>query len=106
LLDGVQQLLDIFLAKGFALKGSLTPGPGADAFSVRLEGPANLWSLQVGGQRGAAGGCSADISIDAASMQHIAARLVRVDRSSTKYFYGRKPNDVCLVLKHPCFCSR
>lgn len=47
LLDGVQQLLDLFLAKGFALKGLLTPGPGADAFTVRLEGPANLWSLQV-----------------------------------------------------------
>lgn len=52
LLAGVQRLLDIFVAKGFALKATLTPhtssgGGGGGGFTVRLDGPANLWSLQV-----------------------------------------------------------
>ncbi|EFN55426.1 hypothetical protein CHLNCDRAFT_134590 [Chlorella variabilis] len=52
LLAGVQRLLDIFVAKGFALKATLTPhtssgGGGGGGFTVRLDGPANLWSLQA-----------------------------------------------------------
>lgn len=66
LLAGVQQILDIYVANGYALKASITPGgsggsgrptlspvEGASAasagsgFTVKLEGPANLWSLQV-----------------------------------------------------------
>ena len=59
LLKGVQQLLDVFVANGFALKSSLQVTAGSDAagdgpaaagpttFTVRLEGPANLWSLQA-----------------------------------------------------------
>ena len=56
LLEGVQRLLDVYVANGYALKSSLQVTPGSDAagsglagptsFTVRLEGPANLWSLQ------------------------------------------------------------
>lgn len=51
LLSGVQAVLDIFSDRGFALKTSVVPsGSSSDgrlAFTVRQEGPANLWSLQV-----------------------------------------------------------
>lgn len=55
-LAGVQQLLDIYVDRGYALKATLTPaatpngsggGPAQGAFEVRLEGAANLWSLQA-----------------------------------------------------------
>lgn len=51
-LAGVESLLGVFNAQGYALKASLTPGPssssvGGTTFAVRLEGPANLWSLQA-----------------------------------------------------------
>ena len=54
LLAGVQQVLDIFMSQGYALKATLTPGSsssssseaGSLSFTVRLEGPANLWGLQ------------------------------------------------------------
>lgn len=70
LLAGVQQILDIYAAQGYALKATVAPGDGGapggkptlspvgggggsggEAFTVKLEGPANLWSLQVGGWR-------------------------------------------------------
>lgn len=49
---GVQQLLDIFVARGYALNaavGEVQPSPSGrgGTFTVRLEGPANLWSLQM-----------------------------------------------------------
>lgn len=47
---GVQAVLDIFAARGYALKTSVLPGGGGSGrltFTVRQEGPANLWSLQV-----------------------------------------------------------
>ena len=67
LLASVKKILDIYVANGYALKASLIPGStgggsgraslspvdgsGAAAagssFTVKLEGPANLWSLQV-----------------------------------------------------------
>lgn len=49
-LAGVQQLLDIYTDRGYALKATLTPGAsggGAAEFTVRSEGSANLWSLQA-----------------------------------------------------------
>lgn len=74
LLAGVQRLLDIYVDRGYALKASLAPGSsgggggratlsplGAGAaaaavdFEVKLEGPANLWSLQVGAAQGGQG---------------------------------------------------
>ena len=52
----MQQVLDVFMAQGYALKATLTPGSsdtggsgssgGSLSFTVRLEGPANLWGLQ------------------------------------------------------------
>lgn len=68
LLAGVQQILDIYVANGYALKATITPGSSGgggsgrptlspvdgtsaasagSSFTVKLEGPANLWSLQV-----------------------------------------------------------
>jgi hypothetical protein len=51
LMAGVQQVLDIFAAKGFSLKTTLLPKPASggsgDGFTVVQQGPANLWSLQV-----------------------------------------------------------
>ncbi|KAI7836094.1 hypothetical protein COHA_010022 [Chlorella ohadii] len=70
LLAGVQQILDIYVANGYALKASVTPGSSGggggsgrptlspvdgtsaaagagSSFTVKLEGPANLWSLQA-----------------------------------------------------------
>ncbi|KAL4428540.1 hypothetical protein ABPG75_002629 [Micractinium tetrahymenae] len=50
LLAGVQAVLDIFAARGYALKTSITPSGGSEGrltFTVRQEGPANLWSLQA-----------------------------------------------------------
>lgn len=70
LLAGVQRLLDIYQDKGYALKATLIPGGSSShkatltpvgssagssagglgsSFEVRLEGPANLWSLQARG---------------------------------------------------------
>jgi hypothetical protein len=43
----VASLLHLFEGQGYALKASLAPGSSANAFAVRLEGPANLWSLQA-----------------------------------------------------------
>ncbi len=76
LLAGVQQILDIYVANGYALKASVTPGSSGgggagrptlspvdgtsaaagagSSFTVKLEGPANLWSLQVRCLEGAA----------------------------------------------------
>jgi len=46
---GVQELLDVMVGQGYALKASVldvAPGPGrSGSFRVRLEGPANLWGL-------------------------------------------------------------
>ncbi|KAI3428408.1 hypothetical protein D9Q98_007235 [Chlorella vulgaris] len=51
LMAGVQQVLDIFAAKGFSLKTTLLPKPASggsgDGFTVVQQGPANLWSLQA-----------------------------------------------------------
>lgn len=50
LLAGVQRLCDIYVERGYALKATLVPGGrggAAPAFEVKLEGPANLWSLQA-----------------------------------------------------------
>lgn len=68
LLTGVQQILDVYVANGYALKATITPGSSGgggsgrptlspvdgtsaasagSSFAVKLEGPANLWSLQV-----------------------------------------------------------
>ncbi len=59
LLAGVQQLLDVFMAKGYALKATLTPDPGSpNSFTVRLQGPASLWSQQVSALRQDAAGLS------------------------------------------------
>lgn len=46
----LQAVLDIFLAKGFAISGSIEPLQRSDdgaAFKVSLVGPANLWSVQT-----------------------------------------------------------
>lgn len=58
LLAGVQRILDIYVEEGYCLKATLTPGGGTGGatvgtgggatFTVKLDGPANLWSLQVG----------------------------------------------------------
>ncbi len=42
LAQGAQQIVDIFVAKGFALKGDVIDVQGG-GFTVRMEGPANLW---------------------------------------------------------------
>ena len=52
LLGGVQQVLDIFVARGFAINATLSDAtPSASgrggSFRVKLEGPANLYALQV-----------------------------------------------------------
>ncbi|GAB4822963.1 hypothetical protein N2152v2_010009 [Parachlorella kessleri] len=51
LMAGVQQVLDIFTGQGFAINttlSSVTPAASGrgGSFSVKMEGPANLWSLQ------------------------------------------------------------
>lgn len=49
----MQQVLDIFVGQGFAIRATLSEAvPDASgrggSFKVQLEGPANLWALQVG----------------------------------------------------------
>lgn len=53
LLAGVQAVLDVFIERGFAIRATVSNAvPDASGqggtFRVRLEGPANLWGLQVG----------------------------------------------------------
>lgn len=47
LCDGAQQILDVFVQRGFALKAEVgekvVDGKGGGSFTVRVEGPANLW---------------------------------------------------------------
>lgn len=78
LLDGVRQILAIYESKGYALKATLTPGNtnGSGAtFTVKLEGPANLWSLQVG--LGAA--CTLRLEAAAAGLLHAAQLHTMLD---------------------------
>lgn len=62
-LDGVRTLLDIFVDKGWCLSASISdvqPGAGGrgGSFTIRTEGPANLWGLQMeAAQRSSAFGC-------------------------------------------------
>ncbi|KAK9807874.1 hypothetical protein WJX72_011848 [[Myrmecia] bisecta] len=48
LVQGVQQLMNVFVDRGFALKAQVRPTDSTGAcstFKVRLDGPANLWGL-------------------------------------------------------------
>lgn len=44
LAQGAQQIAAIFVARGFALKAEVID-VGDKGFSVRVEGPANLWGM-------------------------------------------------------------
>ncbi len=53
LLAGVRRVLDIFVEQGFAINAAVSDvvpasSGGGGSFRVKLEGPANLWALQVG----------------------------------------------------------